>query len=53
MICPRCERELVWQNDYDLGYDDDDRTYTDYVCLCGVFVTVPWEREDEQNEEEG
>lgn len=43
MNCPRCNKELIWQNDYDLGIEDDDNTYTDYACECGVMVTVPWE----------
>lgn len=49
VFCPRpgCGKEMVWQNDYDLGLDDDDRTYTDFVCGCGAFLTIPWEIEDE------
>lgn len=40
--CPRCEREMIWQNDYDHG-DGSDETFTDYLCLCGVMVTIPWD----------
>lgn len=48
IYCPRCEAELVWQNDYDFGLEDDDSTYTDYLCFkCGVQVTVPWEYQDQ------
>lgn len=43
--CPRCDREMIWQNDYDYG-DGSEETYTDYSCLCGVFVTVPWHWEE-------
>lgn len=51
--CPRpgCGKEMIWQNDYDLGLEDDDGTYTDLVCRCGAFVTIPWQREDEEEEE--
>lgn len=49
--CPRCDEELVWQNDYDLGLEDDDETYTDYLCHgCGVSVTVPWSIQNQHAE---
>ena len=50
MSCPRCYQELIWQNDYDLGHDDD-QTFTDYACQCGVLVTVPWERENKDQQD--
>lgn len=48
VYCPRpgCGKEMVWQNDYDLGLDDDDGTYTDLICFCGVTVTIPWEDDE-------
>lgn len=51
IFCPRCQREMIWNNDYDHG-DGSDETYTDYSCECGVMVTIPWEREDEEEGEE-
>lgn len=53
LFCPRCGEEMIWQNDYDLGIEDDDNTYTDYQCKCGVMVTVPWDMGGGDNEEEG
>lgn len=50
IFCPRpgCGKETVWQNDYELGIEDDDGTYSDFLCNCGVMVTIPWEREDKE-----
>lgn len=45
--CPRCDSEMIWQNDWDYGTgEENEETYTDYLCKCGVSVTIPWERED-------
>lgn len=46
-LCPMCFREMYWQNDYDMGDDDpDQQTFTDFLCKCGVMVTIPWNREE-------
>lgn len=47
--CPICGKEMIWQNDYDYATGEpNEETYTDYACVCGVMVTVPWNRiEDE------
>lgn len=43
MICPVCHEVMIWQNDYD-DFDGETthETYTDYLCMCGTSVTVPW-----------
>lgn len=50
--CPRCYRAMFWSNDYDLGEDEHEETYTDYTCSCGVMVTVPWDMQNDEDEDD-
>jgi hypothetical protein len=51
IACPRCDKEMIWQNDYDLG-DETEETFTDYLCVCGVMISIPWRDQTEEEKEE-
>lgn len=53
MLCPRCQRELYWRSNDDFDLYEDEEDSTEYSCVCGVTVTVPWENyEDDEDETE-